>query len=182
MVPANHPLGLNICRTKSANDILYSMEICYLSKNNVNCSPYRYLLPKKPRKLAYEFVSDTFDRLVEEALDRNDTFVYEGHFTNDATWLTPKRFKDAGYEVHLIFLGVKTPEISHLRVTDRVNDGGHYVDRLTIESNFYGNLEKLNQHLDLIVWNLHLTVIINQTAYKSILFLSYTITVTMWLD
>ncbi len=112
--------------------------------------------PKEARKLAYEFVSDTFDRLVEEALDRNDTFVYEGHFTNDATWFTPKRFKDAGYEVHLIFLGVKTPEISHLRVTDRVNDGGHYVDRLTIESNFYGNLEKLNQYLDLID---HLTII-----------------------
>lgn len=107
--------------------------------------------PKEARKLAYEFVSDTFDRLVEEALSRNDTFVYEGHFTNDATWLIPKRFKDAGYAVHLIFLGVKTPEISHLRVTDWVNDGGHYVDRLTIEANFFGNLEKLNQHLELIL-------------------------------
>ena len=31
-----------------------------------------------------------------------------------------------------------------------------YVDRLTINSNFYGNLEKLNQHLHLID---HLTII-----------------------
>ncbi|SEL91684.1 zeta toxin family protein [Parapedobacter koreensis] len=112
--------------------------------------------PKEARKLAYEYVSDTFDRLVEESLRRNETFVYEGHFTNDATWLTPRRFKDAGFRIHLIFLGLKDPDISHLRVTDRVNDGGHYVDRLTIEANFYGNLEKLNQYLHLID---HLTII-----------------------
>jgi len=56
----------------------------------------------------------------------------------------------------LIFLGLKDPEISHLRVTDRVHDGGHYVDRLTINANFYGNLEKLNQYLHLID---HLTII-----------------------
>jgi len=39
--------------------------------------PVQIPSPKEARKLAYQFVSDTFDRLVEEALGRNHTFVYE---------------------------------------------------------------------------------------------------------
>ena len=33
-----------------------------------------------------------------------------------------------------------------MRVLARTKEGGHYVDPLTIADNFYGNLEKLNQH------------------------------------
>lgn len=37
-------------------------------------------------------------------------------------------------------------KLSELRVADRVKKGGHYVDPATVAANFYGNLEKLNQH------------------------------------
>ena len=105
---------------------------------------------KEARKIAYEYVLDTFDTLVKEAMENKATFVYEGHFTNDATWDIPKNFKAAGYKLNLIFLGLTHPDLSEIRVLRRVKQGGHFVDRRTVEDNFYGNLEKLNVYFSII--------------------------------
>ena len=101
---------------------------------------------KEARNIAYQFVSSQFDKLTESALQNNANFVYEGHFTNEATWETPKRFKENGYHVHLIFLGLKNVALSKLRVLDRTKRGGHYVQPAEISGNFYGNLEKPNKY------------------------------------
>ena len=106
--------------------------------------------PKEAKKLAFEYVVNTFERLTADALSRNDTFVYEGHFTNNATWDTPKQFKQVGYTIHLLFFGLTDPDLSQLRVTNRVIEDGHFVDRVTIESNFKGNLEMLNVNFQFI--------------------------------
>ena len=104
---------------------------------------------KECSKLAYAFVTETFDSLVETALSGNQDFAYEGHFTNEATWDIPRRFRAAGYDIHLIFLGLKDTTLSGVRVVDRSKAGGHYVDPRTVADNFYGNLEKLNQHYEM---------------------------------
>jgi predicted ABC-type ATPase len=102
---------------------------------------------KEAKKIAFQFVTDTFDKLVEDAINEHKTFAYEGHFTNDATWQVPLRFKRAGYRLHLFFMGLNNPNLSELRVLGRVNlSGGHYVSPGTIRDNFYGNLEKLNKY------------------------------------
>lgn len=101
---------------------------------------------KEIKKIALAYVEETFDNLVEIALENRSDFVYEGHFTNDATWGIPQRFKDNGFKIHLLFLGLTSPDLSQLRVTERSNAGGHYVPRNTIEDNFFGNLEKLDQY------------------------------------
>jgi predicted ABC-type ATPase len=105
--------------------------------------------PKECSKLAYEFVVETFDRLVEKALTGHEDFAYEGHFTNEATWDIPRQFMAVGYRINLIFLGLRDTALSMLRVNDRYQAGGHYVDPKSVEENFYGNLEKLNQHYGL---------------------------------
>ena len=101
---------------------------------------------KEMRRIAYEFVSSTFDALVDEAVHARADFAYEGHFTNESTWDIPRRFKSEGYAIHLIYLGLNNTDLSELRVTDRVKFGGHYVNPITVADNFYGNLEKLNEH------------------------------------
>ena len=102
--------------------------------------------PKYARKDALEYVVDLFEEQTSRALANNEHYVYEGHFTNDATWDKPKTFKDAGYRIHLIFFGLENPELSQFRVTERVTEGGHYVDPETLSNNFYGNLDKLNRY------------------------------------
>jgi predicted ABC-type ATPase len=104
---------------------------------------------KECKKMAAEFVEKTFDDLVETVLHQKIDFAYEGHFTNDATWNIPKRFKEEGYKIHLIFLGLKDVTISEARVITRSKEGGHYVDPLTLRSNFYGNLEKLDMYFSI---------------------------------
>lgn len=101
---------------------------------------------KECKKLALSFVEQTFDELVEAALATQSDFSYEGHFTNDATWDIPRRFKAAGYQIHLIFFGLIDTQRSEMRVVARAQEGGHYVDPATIAANFYGNLEKLDLH------------------------------------
>lgn len=101
---------------------------------------------KEAKKIAFAFVEETFDALVEKALNSNTDFVYEGHFTNHATWDIPKRFKENGYDINLIFFGLSSTDLSELRVLDRTQEGGHYVDPITVASNFYGNLEKVNEY------------------------------------
>ncbi len=104
---------------------------------------------KELRNIAYEYVTTTFDALTEAAINNSANFAYEGHFTNEATWDVPRRFKAAGYSIHLVFFGLTDPELSQLRVVDRAKEGGHYVSPLEVEANFYGNLEKLNQHFEM---------------------------------
>jgi predicted ABC-type ATPase len=74
---------------------------------------------KECAKLAYDFVTETFDHLVETALANRCDIAYEGHFTNEATWSIPRKFLAAGYRIHLVFLGLRDTELSRLRVTDR---------------------------------------------------------------
>lgn len=112
--------------------------------------------PKEAKKLAFQYVIDAFEKFTANALNNNEILVYEGHFTNDATWDTPRRFKTAGYNIHLLFLGLTDPDLSQFRVTGRVAKGGHFVDRLTLEDNFRGNLEMLNLNFGLID---HLTIV-----------------------
>ena len=101
---------------------------------------------KEAKKLALQFVEETFDNLVERAILMQSDFAYEGHFTNEATWDIPRRFKAAGYSIHMIFFGLTNINLSEIRVVARSKEGGHYVDPATVSANFYGNLEKLNLH------------------------------------
>lgn len=101
---------------------------------------------KEAKKLALAYVEETFNKLVENSIAKQSDFVYEGHFTNEATWDIPRRFKIAGFSIHLIFLGLADTNLSELRVVDRANEGGHYVDPQTVSDNFYGNLIKLDEH------------------------------------
>jgi predicted ABC-type ATPase len=104
---------------------------------------------KECRNQAFEIVVETFEKLVNDSINNKTDFVYEGHFTNEATWDVPKKFKAAGYKIHLIFFGLTDTELSETRVIGRANEGGHYVDPFTIQSNFYGNLEKVDKYYSL---------------------------------
>jgi predicted ABC-type ATPase len=106
--------------------------------------------PKEIKKLAHQFVLETFENQTAEALAKRHDYVYEGHFTNDETWSTPLKFKENGYIVTLIFFGLKDPDTSQLRVVERAKEGGHWVDRRTIEDNYYGNLRKLEEHINTV--------------------------------
>ncbi len=105
--------------------------------------------PKECSRIAMEYVQTTFDNLVNDHIHEECDFAYEGHFTNDATWDVPLRFKQRGFHIHLIFFGLSGTTLSETRVLARSKEGGHYVDPQTIANNYFGNLEKLDVHFEM---------------------------------
>ncbi|MBS1579642.1 MAG: zeta toxin family protein [Bacteroidetes bacterium] len=105
---------------------------------------------KEAGQLADEFVFKEFDRRYKDALNRNDHFVYEGHFSEETSWNLIKEFKEAGYKIDMIFIGLATLKLSQDRVHYRAINGGHNVNAYDIQNNYFGNLETLNKHFSLI--------------------------------
>ncbi|QKJ31352.1 zeta toxin family protein [Mucilaginibacter mali] len=105
---------------------------------------------KEAKKIAAEFVFETLETQLSDALGHNDNYVYEGHFPSYATWDFPRRFKDKGYNIEMLFLGLADIDLSEMRVAIRTKNGGHNVPKWDIENNFYGNLEMLNEHFQIL--------------------------------
>jgi predicted ABC-type ATPase len=101
---------------------------------------------KEARNMAVEWLEEYFISLVADALKKRDHFVYEGHFSTEGPWQTPRLFKENGYSIHLIFFGLADTGLSELRVVDRSKLGGHYVNPIEIDKNFRGNLIFLDQN------------------------------------
>jgi predicted ABC-type ATPase len=59
---------------------------------------------KEAGRMALEWLHEYFEERVAAAIKDKDHFVYEGHLPEDANWVTPQRFKTAGYDIHFIFL------------------------------------------------------------------------------
>jgi predicted ABC-type ATPase len=104
---------------------------------------------KESRKLAEEALEIEFLRLVELSISRSESFAYEGHFTGNGAWQIPHRFKQEGFEIHLIFCGLNTLKQSIQRVDMRVKKGGFHVTPLAIENNYWGNMEMLDKNFPL---------------------------------
>jgi len=100
----------------------------------------RYKSSKEARKLADEALEQHFIELTNQHIDAKEHFAYEGHFTGGGAWTTPQKFKDAGFQINLIFCGLNNVMKSIQRVDIRVKKNGFHVPPLAIENNFYGNI------------------------------------------
>lgn len=82
--------------------------------------------------------------------DRAD-YAFETNFSSEDPMASAKQFKNAGYEIHLIFMGLDSIEESIQRVEYRVQLGGHKVAEHSIRYNYengYKNLYKYFKEFD----------------------------------
>ena len=82
---------------------------------------------------------------------RNDCFINDKSF-NEETTLTGKtilktidKAKELGYELQLFYVGVSSPEIAKERIKNRVERGGHNIEKELKENPW---LKKLNKEKD----------------------------------
>lgn len=81
-----------------------------------------------------------------ELLDHDKSFAFE---TTAAGKNYIKRLEEAkkkGYEVHLLFLWLHSPELAIKRVAERVKQGGHNIPKETIRSRYFAGLKNLFKH------------------------------------
>ncbi len=131
------------------NHVVFDGDKLYMGKVS-QLWPEQMKSLKEAKKIAAEFIVDTLQALLDKALENKEDFVYEGHFPSYATWGFPKSFKENGYNIQMLFLGLKDVSLSEMRVGLRAKKGGHNVPLYDIENNFYGNLQMLDEHYHLL--------------------------------
>jgi len=82
----------------------------------------------------------------KELMEANRTFAFEttGSGTNYVKHL--KAAQTSGYEVHLLFLWLYSPDLAVQRVAHRVEQGGHYIPEEIIRRRYDLGLKNLIKH------------------------------------
>jgi predicted ABC-type ATPase len=82
-------------------------------------------------------------RRLRELANNKQSFAFESTLATRAyaSWL--RRLKSAGYEFHLLFLWLSTPEMAIQRVSDRVRRGGHSVSESVVRRRYGRSLNNL---------------------------------------
>lgn len=82
---------------------------------------------------------------VDEALKNRTDFTIETNFRDPGLIMdTVSRFKGQGYTVGLVYIGLRSVELSMERVAARVKAGGHAVDAASISYNYEEGLKNLS--------------------------------------
>lgn len=105
----------------------------------------RGLAPLHPESMSLTASKLMLKRL-KELLDANKTFAFEttGAGTNYIKHLKEAQAK--GYEVHLMFLWLPSPDLAIKRVAKRVEQGGHHIPEETVRRRYYLGIKNLIIH------------------------------------
>jgi len=96
-------------------------------------------------KFAKEQTTKEFETRIDKAWIQNDDFCYETNFdTHPLHW--PKKFKERGYQINLIFFCLKNQEIARHRIQVRTEFKGHFVDNRTIDLKWKAGYKNTNLH------------------------------------
>ncbi|MBV8659154.1 MAG: zeta toxin family protein [Burkholderiales bacterium] len=72
-----------------------------------------------------------------------ESFAWETTLSGNREVALMREAKDAGYKVNLVFIGVRDPGLSMLRVADRVAAGGHHIPPADVARRFERSLRNL---------------------------------------
>ena len=94
----------------------------------------------QPENAAIQAGRIMLDR-IHELANKNINFAFETTLASRtfAPWIY--KLKEKGYQFHLVFLWLKNPELSILRVKERVKSGGHFVPEETIRRRYTSGLK-----------------------------------------
>lgn len=95
--------------------------------------------------------NDIFPEAKKKAINEQKDFSFETNFASKDTMHTVASFKEKGYSINLIFIGLSSSDRAIERVATRVKKGGHNVENEQIRDNYnkgMKNLELFFEHFD----------------------------------
>jgi predicted ABC-type ATPase len=108
--------------------------------------------PETGSEALWSFINENiFERERQNAIASRLNYAFETNFSSADPMKTAREFKKAGYEIHLLFMGLNSLEESMQRVAYRVSKGGHKVSEESIRYNYefgYKNLYKYVSEFD----------------------------------
>lgn len=123
---------------------------------NLTSFDYDYIYLKNYQELpdtefrelfAKKYTTDLFENQINKAIEKKIDFCYETNFDmHPLFW--PKRFRENGYALDLIFFCLKNQGIAQHRIQVRTEFKGHFVDNETIDLKWKKGYKNLNNHFD----------------------------------
>ncbi len=102
----------------------------------------RGLAPLHPESVSLA-ASKLMIKRFQELLKANNSFAFETTAAGKNYIKYLKEAEMAGYEIHLMFLWLSSPDLAVKRVAQRVERGGHHVPEATIRRRYYVGLRNL---------------------------------------
>ena len=102
----------------------------------------RGLSPFNPDSMAIE-AGRLMLRRIEDLLNRDKTFSIETTLATKSYLNLVRRAQAKGYQVHLLFFWLRTPELAVLRVAERVQNGGHNIPEDIIRRRYVAGINNL---------------------------------------
>jgi predicted ABC-type ATPase len=95
-------------------------------------------------EMAWNKTQEEFKTLVKKAISENLDFAYETNFNlKPMFWIS--RFKNADFNIKLIYFCLEDIELAKERVAIRFENGGHYVTDNEVELRYYAGFSNLNK-------------------------------------
>ena len=82
-------------------------------------------------------------KLRKDCIEKGLSFNQETTLTGNSIIKLVDQVKEKGYKVHLLYVGVNSPEIAKERIAGRVKKGGHDIPSETVEKRYYESIENL---------------------------------------
>ena len=101
--------------------------------------------PGMPKKQVYQEATNEFFKQATDAVKQKQHFTLETNFRDENLLDIVAEFKRHGYTANMVYLTLKNIKESVFRVSERVTDGGHYVDHKNIVENYDLGLQYLEQ-------------------------------------
>jgi predicted ABC-type ATPase len=102
----------------------------------------REINPSEPRSVDRAAGVEAIRRF-RDAIAQHRSFSMETTLTGASAIRRISTAKDAGYEVHLHFIGLDSPRLNVLRVESRVAAGGHHIEEAVIRRRYSESLKNL---------------------------------------
>jgi predicted ABC-type ATPase len=152
----NNPVLFIVAGPNGSGKSLFSKELTISDFEVFDGDKHMAVLVKKYPETGSEalwsFINENiFEGQKREALEARLNYAFETNFSSADPMKTAREFKKAGYEIHLLFMGLNSLEESMQRVAYRVRKGGHKVSEESIQYNYefgYKNLYKYVSEFD----------------------------------
>jgi predicted ABC-type ATPase len=108
--------------------------------------------PETGSEALWSFINENiFEIQKKDAIQARLNYAFETNFSSENPMKTAREFKNAGYDIHLVFIGLNSLEESIQRVEYRIRKGGHKVTEESIRYNYefgFKNLYKFFTEFD----------------------------------
>ena len=108
----------------------------------------RELYPDQPEQHSYE-AARLAEQIRFQLLREGRTFCYETVFSHPSKIDFVAQAKALGYEIVLVFIHLDSPELNNARVSQRVEQGGHWVPEDKVNERIPRTLHNIKQALPL---------------------------------